>query len=49
MTESRVAVSGMIIAMLCAFLVWCTHAWYFEVMTVIGVFVAVFGYAYMDK
>lgn len=47
--EARLAVIGMMVSIISAILAWCSHAWYFEVTTVISLCVSVFGYAYMDK
>ena len=47
--EERLAVIGLIVSAISAILAWCSHAWYFEVITLISMCVSVFGYAYMDK
>jgi hypothetical protein len=47
--EERLAVIGLIVGVISAILAWCSHAWYFEVITLISMCVSVFGYAYMDK
>lgn len=49
MLESRICGIGLAIGMISAVCAWCSHAWYFEVLAIIGILIAVFGYAYMDK
>lgn len=47
--ETRLAVIGLMVGAISAILAWCSHAWYFEVITIISLCISVFGYAYMDK
>lgn len=47
--EARLAAIGLMVSVVSAVLAWCSHAWYFEVITLISMCISVFGYAYMDK
>lgn len=49
MLECRICGIGLAIGIINAICAWCSHAWYFEVLAIIGILIAVFGYAYMNK